>query len=44
MTQGHHPDWYAESDRARRTEQLLRLVAAALGVDLSDLYPGESDG
>jgi len=44
MVREHHPDWFAQECREIRTERVLRRIAAALEVDLSDLYPGESDG
>jgi hypothetical protein len=39
----HYPDPWAQADRLRRVEEILRRLALAGGVDVSDLYAWEAD-
>jgi hypothetical protein len=40
----HYPDPWAQADRLRRVEEILRRLALAGDVDVSDLFPEEGDG
>lgn len=35
----HHPDWFVQYDRILDIEEMVKRIAAALSVDVSDLYP-----